>query len=243
VAQLDVLLDLLADQLNLDEAAWNSLPPVHFTAAAMAESTQRLLHGKTVAVAHDAAFAFLYPANLACLRDLGATVVFFSPLADEAIPDSVDAAYLPGGYPELHAQTLAVATRWQESMHAAHAAGMPLLAECGGMMALVDTLVDKQGRAWRMAGLMPGQVAMQKRLAAIGAQAWETGQGTLRGHAFHYSRLDTAQPVFAHARKQAADVDGEPIYRIGSLTASYFHAYFPSCPQAVAALLLGEGRP
>jgi len=240
VAELDTLLDRLADQLELDQAAWDTLAPVTLTANAVPEDSARPLHGRTVAVAQDAAFAFLYPANISCLRDLGASVVYFSPLADETIPDAADAVFLPGGYPELHAQQLSQAGQWQESVRQAHAKGLPILAECGGMMALAETLVDKNGQAWPMAGLLPGQVVMQARLAAIGAQAWETGRGALRGHAFHYSRFESAEPVLARTRRQSGTVEGEAIYRNSSLTASYFHAYFPSCPQAVAALFLGE---
>jgi cobyrinic acid a,c-diamide synthase len=196
------------------------------------------LQGKTVAVACDAAFAFLYPANLDCLRALGAQLQFFSPLDDEAVPAQADALYLPGGYPELHAHTLARAQRWQASMHALRAAQVPVLAECGGMMVLSDALVDQQGRAWPMLGWLPGRVVMQERLAAIGPQAWGSERGELRGHAFHYSRFETALTPAAHTAKHPGGQSGEAIYRSGALTASYFHAYFPSSPAAVAALLM-----
>jgi cobyrinic acid a,c-diamide synthase len=240
VAQIDAVLDRLADHLQLDQAAWDAVPPLQLMAGPVVEATDRPLHGRTIAVAHDAAFAFLYPANMECLRDMGATVVYFSPLADEALPAAVDAAYLPGGYPELHAERLSRGVRWQESLRAAHAAGMPILAECGGMMGLTASLVDIEGRAWPMAGLLPGQVSMQRRLAAIGPQAWVSAAGELRGHAFHYSRFDTTQAVHTHAKRHPDGSDGEPIYRRGSLTGSYFHAYFPSCPAAVAQLFAGS---
>jgi cobyrinic acid a,c-diamide synthase len=239
VDRLDALLDRLADQLQFDEQAWQALAPVRFDAAPPDDGGNRPLHGKTIAVARDAAFAFLYPANLDCLRALGAALVFFSPLRDEAVPDAADAVYLPGGYPELHAPALAQAAHWRQSMRAAHAAGMPVVAECGGMMALTDTLIDAQGAPWPMAALLPGTVSMQTRLAALGPQAWNTAHGELRGHAFHYSRVDTPLAPRAITRKHPSGAAGEAIYRSGSLTASYFHAYFPSCPQAVARMFLG----
>jgi cobyrinic acid a,c-diamide synthase len=189
-----------------------------------------------VAVARDAAFAFLYPANLECLRELGASVHFFSPLADEPVPADADALYLPGGYPELHACRLSRALRWRESVTGAHRRQMPIYAECGGMMALAEVLVDADGRAWPMAGLMPGRARMENRLAAIGHEAWDTPFGMLRGHAFHYSRMDTLLAPAACTVKHPAQTAGEPVYRIGSLTASYFHAYFPSCAPAAARL-------
>lgn len=233
--QLDAYLDELADALQLDEAAWEALPllaPQALEGPVIAP----LLAGKTIAIARDAAFAFLYPANLDTLRILGARLMFFSPLADEPVPGGADAVYLPGGYPELHAQALAGAGAWHASINAAHAAGLPILAECGGMMALADELTDPDGRRWPMAGLLPGVVRMQARLAGLGAQALDTPAGLLRGHTFHYSRLETPLAPSAHTVRHPAGTPGEAVYRVGSLTASYFHGYFASNPQAVASL-------
>ena len=195
------------------------------------------LQGKTIAIARDAAFAFVYPANLDCLRDLGADIVFFSPLADDPVPADADAIYLPGGYPELHAERLAAAQTWRASIRAADAAGRPIFAECGGMMALADTLVDAHGASWPMAGLLPGTVSMQTRLAGLGMQSLPTPHGDVRGHTFHYSRLDTALAPHAHTTRQRDGSAGEAVYVRGALHASYFHAYFPSQPRAIAALL------
>jgi cobyrinic acid a,c-diamide synthase len=233
---VDQLLDELADQLVFDDAAWHCLPPVRIEPAPPLAPAAPLLAGTTVAVACDAAFMFIYPANLATLRDLGATLTFFSPLADEPVPAGTDAVYLPGGYPELHAAALSRAGLWQASIQAAHAEGIPIVAECGGMMALTDAIADKDGTVWRMAGLLAGTVTMQRRLAGLGAQALATEQGELRGHTFHYSLLDTPVAPSRYTVKLPSGVQGEACYRIGSLTASYFHAYFPSNPAAVAAL-------
>jgi cobyrinic acid a,c-diamide synthase len=158
------------------------------------------------------------------------------------VPSEADALYLPGGYPELHAQRLSQADLWQTSLRAAHAAGLPIYAECGGMMALAESLTDLDGNTWPMAGLLAGRVLMQTRLAAIGSQQWTTPRGELRGHAFHYSRLETALAPSARTIRHPSGDAGEAIYRSGVLTASYFHAYFPSCPQAVADLFLGGAR-
>ncbi|MES2163480.1 MAG: cobyrinate a,c-diamide synthase [Pseudomonadota bacterium] len=236
VLDIDQLLDNLADQLVFDEAAWERLRPVRIEIPPATAPQAPLLAGRTVAIARDAAFMFIYPANLDTLRQLGATLKFFSPLADEAIPAEADAVYLPGGYPELHAEALSQAGVWQASMRAAHAAGTPIVAECGGMMALADTLADQACAVWPMAGLLPGAVAMQARLAGLGSQGLPTEQGVLRGHTFHYSRLETAVPPAAYTIKHPSAVQGEAWYRVGSLKASYFHAYFPSNPAAVAAL-------
>ncbi|MFZ6658419.1 cobyrinate a,c-diamide synthase [Undibacterium sp. TJN19] len=238
VARMEAILDAMANELVLDMAVWDALPETSFDTSDIATSRNTSLSGKTIAIARDAAFAFLYPANLDCLRELGAELVYFSPLADQAIPLHADALYLPGGYPELHAQTLAQASNWLASLRAAHVCKMPILAECGGMMAITEALVDQQGQRWPMAALMPGQVIMQQRLAALGAQAWQTGQGELRGHTFHYSRFETSLNANSHTVKQATGQAGEAIYQDGNLHASYFHAYFVSNPAATAALFL-----
>jgi cobyrinic acid a,c-diamide synthase len=240
VGDIDGVLDALADGLQLDEAAWNALPPHTFDATLPpSQPVAPLLAGKTVAIARDAAFCFLYPANLDTLRALGAELIFFSPLADQPVPDGADSVYLPGGYPELHAEALAQAGRWQASIRATHAAGVPILAECGGMMAVADAITDKEGATWPMAGLLPGRVLMQTRLAGLGGQGLPTRDGQLRGHTFHYSRLETAVAPVAHAVKHPSGAEGEALYRAGSLTASYFHAFFASNPEAAAGLLLG----
>ncbi len=246
VADLDALLDTLADQLSFDLAAWDALPAAHIASAdgheAGAGPATGALAAARIAIARDAAFMFLYPANVATLQALGAQLEYFSPLADEPIPATATAVYLPGGYPELHAAALSAGQRWQASLRAAHADGLPIVAECGGMMALAESLQDKEEREWPMAGLLPGKVLMQARLAGLGAQQMPTAQGPLRGHTFHYSRLETSLPPAATTEKHPSGGAGEAVYRSGSLQASYFHGYFPSNPAAVAAIFSRSTR-
>ncbi|MEW6763625.1 MAG: cobyrinate a,c-diamide synthase [Pseudomonadota bacterium] len=232
---LEALLDKLADGLHFEEDAWRALPLLSQSAPEWDE-VPPLLADRTIAIARDAAFCFLYPANLDLLQKMGAQLAFFSPLKDEAVPPDADAVFLPGGYPELHCASLAEAARWQDGIRAAHAKGLPIVAECGGMMAVAEAITDKEGQRWPMAGLLPGEVKMQARLAGLGAQAMQTPQGPLRGHTFHYSRLETGAAPLSHTVKTSTGGEGEAVFRIGSLSASYFHAYFPSNPLAVAAL-------
>lgn len=251
-AEIDDLLDridCMASHLQATAAA--QLPPaVEFPAPAMA-ALPPLLRGQRIAIARDAAYCFIYPANLECLRALGAELNFFSPLAGAALPEC-DAVWLPGGYPELHAALLSSQqTLWQNlALHVE--AGRPVLAECGGMMCLFDQLVDQAGRSHAMAGLLPGVTRMQSRLAGLGLQEvqlsantaadGEANSGRLRGHAFHYSSADT--PLIPWARASHADGrPGEPIYRRQRLTASYMHFYFPYNPAASAALFSGCSLP
>ena len=202
----------------------------------------KALQGRTIAVARDAAFCFLYAANIDCLRAMGAELIYFSPLQDNALPPC-DALWLPGGYPELHAEALAANTAMKSSIATHVQAGKPVWAECGGMMALFDQLTGVDGRSWPMWGILPGSVTMQKRLAALGPQQLAVAGGTLRGHTFHYSTCAT--PLHAASRTQAAPGrtlrgEGEALYVSGSVKASYFHAWFASSPAAAARLFLKD---
>lgn len=236
IAQVDQILNQLADQIDLDMDAWNSIAFITLDERLVATKTEQFLAGKNIAIARDAAFAFVYHANLEFLRASGAHLLFFSPLNDEPVPPDADAVYIPGGYPELHCATLSKAQRWQNSMRDAYADDVPILAECGGMMVVADTLTDAQGQTWPMVGLIKGEVVMQKKLAGLGMQAWDTADGELRGHAFHYSTLHTDAEPIAQTVKRSNGAYGEAVYRQRALTATYFHAYFSSCPAAMASI-------
>jgi cobyrinic acid a,c-diamide synthase len=237
VDDIDAILDELADQLHLDTQAWQALTPRLPAHVDPDQAIAPLLAGKTVAIARDAAFCFIYPANLDVLRHLGASLRFFSPLAGEPVPADADAVWLPGGYPELHMEALSKAAPWHDSIRAAHAAGLPILAECGGMMAVAESITDTEGHCWPMPALLPGRVFMQQRLGGLGSQGMPTAAGELRGHTFHYSHLDTGLAPIAYTVKHPSGAQGEAVYRLGSLTATYFHGFFASNPLAVAGLL------
>ncbi|MEE4454986.1 cobyrinate a,c-diamide synthase [Novosphingobium resinovorum] len=231
VADLDARLDRAAALLPGDAL---HLPlPVLFAAP---EDTQQFpyLTGLRIAVARDEAFAFIYHANLQWLERAGAQLAFFSPLHDARLPDC-DALWLPGGYPELHLEALAGNTPMLDTIRAHHGAGKPILAECGGMLYACASLTDVQGNRADLLGLLDGHAAMQRRFAALGMQHIALPGGTLRGHTFHYSRLETGLVPAARAATPDGR-DGEALYRLGSLTASYMHGYFPSAPEAVARI-------
>lgn len=233
IQDLDSRLDRVADALG-ETVDFDTIAPVDFgTPSTPAPGCG--LAGRRIAVARDAAFSFLYAANLDTLRTLGAGLEFFSPLADTRLPNA-DALYLPGGYPELHAGTIAANAGMREALHAFDAAGKPILAECGGMMSLFETLIDGSGITHRMFGLLPGATAMQAGLQALGLQAVDLGAGELRGHSFHYSSLDTPLSPIARAHNPNGRHSEEAVYRRGHLTASYVHLYFASNPHACVAL-------
>ena len=216
---------------------------VDFAAPEASEAVPPLLAGRTVAVARDAAFSFIYAANLQTLEQLGARVCFFSPLDGDRLPPC-DAVWLPGGYPELHAAQIAANTGLRADLQRHLEAGRPLWAECGGMVALCESVQLRDGSVQPLWGLLPGQARLHQRLAALGPQQLAVAGQVLRGHTFHYSTLASSAPVIARSSRPgaaSAPDGGEALYRQGSLHASYFHAWFASSPRAVAYLLGGEG--
>jgi cobyrinic acid a,c-diamide synthase len=232
ITDLEARLDKLADALAASASV--ALPPaVNFEEAAP-PAIAPLLAGQRIAIARDAAYSFIYPANLETLQALGAELHFFSPIAGETLPEC-DAAWLPGGYPELHGEALSANQPLWAALHAHVDAGKPLLAECGGMMSLFEEIVDKAGTTRRFGGLLPGRSVMQQRLAALGTQFADLPEGRLAGHTFHYSKSET--PLLPLTRASTAEGrEGEAIYRRQRLTASYVHFYFPSNPASIAAL-------
>lgn len=244
LARLDAVADLLQatplGQLSL--ADWRARWSVEFPAPPPAASLPTPLAGRTVAVARDAAFAFIYAANLEVLRALGARVVFFSPLAGDALPDC-DALWLPGGYPELHAARLAERTDLRAQLQAHAQAGRPIWAEGGGLLALLDELVDADGARHALWSLLPGRARIEQRLVGLGLQQWQVAPDAppLRGHAFHRGAVETSLAAIAHTTPAAGGSRSEPVYALGGgrrVQASFFHPWWPSSPAAAARLFL-----
>lgn len=234
LADLDSRLDAAADALAL--SADTDLPPSVSFAAPLSTPLEPLLKGVRIGVARDAAFAFLYQANLDLLQALGAELLFFSPLRFTRLP-ALDSLYLPGGYPELHLRGLSRNRAMADAIRAHHEAGKPILAECGGMLYLFDGLTDLGGERTQMLGLLPGEARMQKRLTALALQEVALPEGRLRGHTFHHSELESPLEPLARGECPNYKRTAEAVYRKGRLTASYIHFYLPSDPAAAAALL------
>lgn len=232
---LPARLDALAEAWG--RHAGDALPPAVAFEAVPHRAVPPLLRGRRVAVARDAAFCFLYPANLQLLREAGAEVRFFSPVAGDPLPEC-DAAWLPGGYPELHLEALSRNRRLRAALHAHVDAGRPLLAECGGLLYALDTLAMATGPAARMAGLLPGQAVVHPRLVALGLQAVDLPEGPLRGHTFHHARAEVAAGALAHATDPNRGAQGEAVWRRRRMTASFIHFYFPSNADAALRLFL-----
>ncbi len=168
----------------------------------------------TVAVADDAAFCFRYPATLERFRER-AELVSFSPVAGDSVPDC-DGVYLPGGYPELYAAELESAGTLAE-LGTLASEGLPVLGECGGLMAMSQSLTTAEGETSEMAGILPADVTMHDRYQALDHVELEATEGTLtanagdriRGHEFHYSSADVdADARFAFETVRGDGIDG-----------------------------------
>ncbi|MDP9354123.1 MAG: cobyrinate a,c-diamide synthase [Chloroflexota bacterium] len=195
-----------------------------------------------IAVAQDAAFAFYYPENLEILAELGAEVVPFSPLRDPGLPPGTTGVYLGGGYPELHATALAANRRLLAALRGAAAAGMPIYAECGGLMYLTRGLREPGGLRHRWVGAVPAWTKMDGTRSRIAYVAGIIGHdsalgpaGTpLRGHVFHRSALDRPLPTEACAFHLTEPTDAAEGYARGNLVASYVHLHFGAVPDLAA---------
>ena len=238
IADLDRRLDRAAqalDEFGIDVA----LRQVRFPERP-ATRPPRLLAGRTIAVARDAGFSFIYPENISLLESLGARIVYFSPLNNQSLP-RCDAVWLPGGYPELQLQKLSSAQQTKSHLKEHHRNGKPILAECGGMMAACRAITGQGGETGSGFGLFDATCALSGGLQDVGLQKIDYGYGELKGHSFHHSVIEPDDP------RRAADGYGQKrdgragaaFYRSGKLTLTWLHHYFPSNPQATAALFVG----
>jgi cobyrinic acid a,c-diamide synthase len=200
-----------------------------------APSLPKTLEGKTIAIARDAAFSFIYTANTELLKAMGAGLVYFSPLANDALPEC-DALWVPGGYPELHLEALTHSDRTRKSIISHQKSAKPILAECGGMMYLCDRITAVNGKTGKGCGLLDAKCVMHKRFQGLGPEMVDYGNGVIRGHTFHHSTVLTdIRPSTGALRQNGSE--GEAVYRSGRSTMSYLHHYFPSNPLASVKLI------
>ena len=213
----------------------NCFEPIEFAKVKPIKSFSRSLKNKKIGIAKDLAFSFLYSQNINVLEKLGAKIVFFSVLNDKKIPD-IDSLYLPGGYPELHLKALEENISMQASIIMHYQSNKKIYAECGGMLYLMESLTDTKGNSAKLTSIIPGQAVMQSKISSLGYQELATSFGNIRGHTFHYSNSKINLYPLAVAKYPNKNIDGEAIYKINSLTATYCHFYFDSNIDFVASL-------
>jgi cobyrinic acid a,c-diamide synthase len=228
-ADLDARIEAMADAIT----AGCDLESIRAAAAPVAIAPPVAIRppGQRIAVARDEAFAFLYPHLLTAWRAAGAEIAFFSPLADEAPASDCDVCWLPGGYPELHAARLAANQRFLSGLRA-FAATRPVHGECGGYMVLSEALVDADGQAHRMAGLLPVETSFAARRLHLGYRRaiWtrdmpfaDAGTASF-GHEFHHATVirEGGEPLadVVNAEDEALPPMGS---RVGAVTGSFFH--------------------
>ena len=192
-----------------------------------------------LAVAQDEAFCFYYEDNLRMLRENGVTIVWFSPIHDEVLPQNIDGILLGGGYPELHARALAANEKMRKAIRDSIAAGMPSVAECGGFMYLHDTLVDKTGESFGMAGVLPAECKDTGKLVRFGyveieekEAGWLPAGTRIRGHEFHYyDSSDNGMDCVA--QKPVTGRNWPCIHSTPEHWWGYPHLYYPSNPEFV----------
>jgi len=200
---------------------------------------------KKIGVAYDKSFCFYYEDNLDMLRNSCAEIVQFSPLADSSLPDGIDVLYLGGGYPELYAESLSSNKRMLKEIHDWSQSGMPVYAECGGLMYLSKGIYVQDGRFFDMTGVFPFETSISLnrraflgyREAMLKKECFLGYKGDfLRGHEFHYSEIkDKSKISDIDKLYSVKDSDGEARddegYSYKNTLASYIHLHFGSNPQ------------
>ncbi|MFQ6073408.1 MAG: cobyrinic acid a,c-diamide synthase, partial [Methanosarcinales archaeon] len=233
---LDLLADFIESNVDIDNILSKSWMPELSTTPLQSYSTTPFcgINDKVkIGVAYDEAFCFYYKDNLDALKKLGADLVFFRVVNNNKMPD-IDGLYIGGGYPELYAKKLEKSgIRMQIKYEAQN--GMPIYAECGGLIYLCKSL-DK----FKMADVLPAEVSMTNKLQALGYTIGEVINDNaiakkgfeVRGHEFHYSRMDyDRDATFAYQLKRGKGIyDGKDGLIEYNVMASYMHVHSATFP-------------
>lgn len=201
-----------------------------------------------IAVAKDKAFSFYYPASLKQLSDCGAKIEFFSPLEDETIPSNSSALIFGGGFPEIFADKLAANKSMLTSIRRANENKMPIYAECGGYMYLMQGIFDFDGNFHAMAGIIPATAKMNKKLQTVGyVKAKNLHDNILgekdcvyHGHEFHFSTQSEEAQDFPWAFefvKMRNNAEYKAGYAKDNILGSYLHLHFLGSKKAADCLL------
>ncbi|SMD06131.1 cobyrinate a,c-diamide synthase [Sporomusa malonica] len=253
----------VAKQVNLDDLLALAKTAEPLAIRPPIEKSGRLIKAR-IAVAQDDVFTFYYPSSLEVLAEFGAELVPFSPLKDSQLP-AVDGIVLGGGFPEMFVKELSANTTMRKDILCAAQRGIPVYAECGGLMYLARQIIDFDGQAYDMAGVIPAVCQMQSKLETVGYVETTAltdnvlcadGE-TLHGHEFHFSRMipDVVEAEFPWAfdfKKMRTGAIYQGGYVSGNVLASYLHMHFAGNRQAAGRFvercaryksgLTGQGR-
>jgi len=201
-----------------------------------------------MAVAQDRAFGYYYQDTFDVLADSGANVVPFSPLHDESLPADIQGIYLGGGFPELYAAELAANVPMRTQLQQFARRGTPIYAECGGLMALGESLTTFDGDTLPMFGLLPLASRMQRQSLTIGYREVEALRSSVlleagarvRGHEFHWSLADAPEADVAAYRVIGRErLEG---FCVGSVLGSYVHLNFAGRPDIARRFVTSLAR-
>lgn len=228
-AKLDLLADKALETIDIDGicALAQTAAPVEYDAVEIPYEAD-----VTIGVAKDNAFCFYYDDNLRILEKLGAHIKYVSPLSDTDLGD-IDGLYIGGGYPESYAQRLSQNKSFITSVRSAAADGMPIYAECGGFMYLLERYCEN-GCVYNMCGVIDGESEMGEKLCRFGYIELTADEDCIicsagekvRGHEFHYS--DSNAPVNAFTARRPNGRSWKAVYSRGNICAGYPHIYFYS---------------
>jgi cobyrinic acid a,c-diamide synthase len=184
----------------------------------------------------DQAFNFYYPDSLDLLSAWGAELVPFRLLEDVALPSHVSGIYIGGGFPEMFAEPLAANVSMRTAIRAAAARGLPIYAECGGLMYLGQGIEDLEGRFYAMAGVLPGRSVMQgsrltlgyRTVRAMHSNCLLAAGETVRGHEFHFSSMQDGATVVPAAYEVLDQPGRREGFVVHNVLASYMHIHLGS---------------
>ncbi|OPY92917.1 MAG: Cobyrinic acid A,C-diamide synthase [Syntrophaceae bacterium PtaU1.Bin231] len=240
------ILDMLADAFERHAMVEEFLKLADTAPLLYDDRLARVIIPKRVrlGVAYDAAFHFYYQDFLNELERRGCELIRFSPISDTRLPDSLDALYFGGGYPEEMAADLSKNSAMRAAVKAFAGSGRPVYAECGGLMYLCRTLETADGTDYPMVGLLPAKTRMYPRIQSLSYtevllkedSLWGKKGSIVRGHEFHYSQilpspagLDGWRSVYS-ARKRRSDIPKDEGFQKKQVLASYVHLYLASRP-------------
>ncbi len=189
-----------------------------------------------IAVAYDQAFCFYYEDNINLLRKFGAEIKYFSPIKDTELPEGTSAIVLGGGYPENYLEELSSNSNMLESIRSANKEGLPIIAECGGFMYLHEFITNKEGKEYKMAGILPGGCVYKNKLVRFGyielnstkTSSWISKE-SIKGHEFHYFDCDNNGDNFLAVKPVTGKIY-PCIINKDNVFAGFPHLYYPSNP-------------